>query len=914
MKDGRKAKLKIESRLRYFSFDLNKITELSLEKKTIFSTIILAIGLFLFNANPAIAQQRVTNFTTRNIPATPTDVNTTVADPCDGYPGCTSDGINTNDPAVTLQFGRGNDIEVVNITAGGKIYEFTLLVDRIFLRRKNNPNVTGQRQVLFYQTLGNSDTEIAPPQVLTQEEGLLNEILNRGSDNFFSNTGNLTGANNFNNIERADFVISAGITINNINQLNDIGFLISERGGNDSFKIAAITAIDAVGNPTSFGPVIAISPDPVTNAPWGQTGPSIRTIVTRQEETETTARPSTIVNNQTISGIFFSLADLGANVGDTVFGYALFANDLPNNVTSNDLLNINSNIIYPNNTNQGPQQGGLDLIAGGGIFINQGTTLPAQISGRILQNGLGIGNITVELLDNNGNVVASTISLADGNYTFNANNLVNGNYSVRVFDPPLGQIQNLDPDGTLDSETVINFIGNSITNLDFGYDNPPAPPNIACSVALSRFDWGAGVTEQNYDPPGLVNTDLSLENAIVRVNDASNGVNLVGIPNGGIIDTPDDAARFTGASLGISAGGIGEESLVISVDPPVLNNANDTSPVTFQYRFTNGQKSDVRFAIIDLDTRAIDIATSVDGRIDRVTVVGFAGTTRVNPILIPANSTQATYSISGNIATATPVGVNSGSGNAQNFGTLNVYFPQPIDRFEITYEEVVGIYYGTATDNGTPRNPGRRAIAIGDIQLCGTQLPQLLLVKRITAINGNNNITSNGQNLSQYNDDPGDPNDNSTLNWPTPLNTYLRGAFNIAQIQPGDEIEYTLYFLSSGGQIARNVRICDLIPEATTFLEDGFGIDRGIALFNSTVFPLPNPPIATNLTNNPGDDRGQLFIAGSASIPAFCTGDTANNTSIAGAVVVNLNDLPSANAAGNPPNSYGFIRFKVRVK
>ena len=53
-------------------------------------------------------------------------------------------------------------------------------------------------------------------------------------------------------------------------------------------------------------------------------------------------------------------------------------------------------------------------------------------------------------------------------------------------------------------------------------------------------------------------------------------------------------------------------------------------------------------------------------------------------------------------------------------------------------------------------------IAIGT-----TAPPELLLVKRITAINGQNNLTNNAQDLTKFNNDPADSNDDNP-NWPLP--------------------------------------------------------------------------------------------------------------------------------------------------
>lgn len=188
--------------------------------------------------------------------------------------------------------------------------------------------------------------------------------------------------------------------------------------------------------------------------------------------------------------------------------------------------------------------------------------------------------------------------------------------------------------------------------------------------------------------------------------------------------------------------------------------------------------------------------------------------------------------------------------------------------------------------------------------------PNLLLVKRITAING--------VNLTNFVDDPNSTNDNASK-WPTPANTYLRGAIN-SNAKPGDDVEYTIYFLSNGGNHATNVKICDLVPANTTFVPTAFngltptegGLpegDRGIALaLNSTNLPA-NPTVY--ITNTSDTDRGQFFPPGT-SLPVGCSESNSNGTIVVN-VVTTPNSLPPATAPGTPSHSYGFIRFRVRV-
>src|SRR6185295_12003835 len=83
----------------------------------------------------------------------------------------------------------------------------------------------------------------------------------------------------------------------------------------------------------------------------------------------------------------------------------------------------------------------------------------------------GINGVTVELLDNGGNVLASQVTAGDGNYTFS--NLNAGNYSVRVVAAtlPAGLAQTFDLDGTGTANIAAFSLaaGQNRTDVDFGY-------------------------------------------------------------------------------------------------------------------------------------------------------------------------------------------------------------------------------------------------------------------------------------------------------------------------------------------------------------------------------------------------------------------------------------------------------------
>lgn len=187
---------------------------------------------------------------------------------------------------------------------------------------------------------------------------------------------------------------------------------------------------------------------------------------------------------------------------------------------------------------------------------------------------------------------------------------------------------------------------------------------------------------------------------------------------------------------------------------------------------------------------------------------------------------------------------------------------------------------------------------------------RLRLVKRITRIN---TIDTAG-----FVDGPGD--DDNASYWPTPSNTYLRGKIDGGLVKPGDEVEYTIYFLSDGGTDATNLIICDLVPRYITFVADTFATGKGIALASSST-SLPTAVTAT-FTNTADTDNGQ-FYAPATQPPAACkappsfTSPAATTDNVSGAVFVNVvtspTTLPKATAAGSPSNSYGFIRFHAKV-
>jgi uncharacterized repeat protein (TIGR01451 family) len=175
---------------------------------------------------------------------------------------------------------------------------------------------------------------------------------------------------------------------------------------------------------------------------------------------------------------------------------------------------------------------------------------------------------------------------------------------------------------------------------------------------------------------------------------------------------------------------------------------------------------------------------------------------------------------------------------------------------------------------------------------------RLRLVKRITGVTRNGLPLSGISNLDTFVDDPNDPNDDQS-NWTQLLPVGLPRVESATPLQSGDQVEYTVYFLSDGTAPVNNARVCDPIPASTAFVSDSFGAGAGILLNQAGV--------QTPQTNQEDGDRGRFFspLAPLDAVTPPCPQSVAPN----GATLVNLGDVPNT-----APNNVGFVRFRVRIE
>jgi Secretion system C-terminal sorting domain len=279
---------------------------------------------------------------------------------------------------------NNNVVLVDGFTAGGLPYTYaSFLTGNVKLRRVNNANISGNFTLIWAETVTSGTTfNMLPDYQGDMEPFFNNRVYNKGTDNFFDNT-----SGNSNNVERLDWIVPAGFSTAAPAKL---GFAIFERGAaaaHDPFCIAAITSLDAMGNPATYGAIVRVAA-----AGYGDPGPAVSYRILKAAQPGNLADAGT--GNQTRGGVVVSLQNLGIAASTTIYGYSLFANDLPVVATPADLVNFNNATFFPTNTGS---PGGIDLIAVTGLYIET-ALLPVKFTAfaAAVRNGLVQLNWEVE--------------------------------------------------------------------------------------------------------------------------------------------------------------------------------------------------------------------------------------------------------------------------------------------------------------------------------------------------------------------------------------------------------------------------------------------------------------------------------------------------------------------------------------
>jgi trimeric autotransporter adhesin len=198
------------------------------------------------------------------------------------------------------------------------------------------------------------------------------------------------------------------------------------------------------------------------------------------------------------------------------------------------------------------------------------------------------------------------------------------------------------------------------------------------------------------------------------------------------------------------------------------------------------------------------------------------------------------------------------------------------------------------------------------------------ILKRITGIKsaGGSYGTTNPNNTAISLNTP----DNTNPSFPT---NYVTGLINAGIVKPGDEIEYTIYYVNNGENAAK-LKVCDLLSPNLVFNPNGF--DTGTNTARGIQLQLgQNTPVLLTSANDSTVDRAYYASGAPGTTISGCNlggnTTTTTTTNASGTVVIDINSasdsdtsapilltIPGTVGSTIPNDSYGLVKFRAKVK
>ncbi len=484
---------------------------------------------------------------------------------------------NYTDPGGnSIRFSAGDDniLIVDSITVGGNQLVGSTRADKVLTHRVESNNctqnpgcningsgITGEKLFFQYPYQGSPlNHDLKPPRFYDISDVFLSNSISVAVDNAMSNVDN--------NIERLDMIFSKGIlSPATLGERREKGFMVSERWGNNPHQIAAITSIDASGNPTSFYKLskgninnYGNSKFTITHSDGSVTGPDVYSPPSHRYENQDAPVPGGIAGSKTnplngdpeyflstiqpVRSTFHSFEQLGVPANVRIYGVSIFGIDVDDSM---DLVGLSD---IPLDTDHIIKDSADIFGSIGTLFVPSGNATVGIAKEVTAQREIDVGIYEVDLqfvVENfDSTLDAENIQVTDGlskAFAGAASIEVIGTPSIGAFTPP-----------------AIPYDGVTNLNLLSGFD-AIAPGTTEIIRLTLRVDIGVStgiylntaLVTTSIDPGGEINsTDLSDEGSDPDPDGD-------GFPNGPGEDDP------TAILLGPEAG-------MISVDKSVAKN------------------------------------------------------------------------------------------------------------------------------------------------------------------------------------------------------------------------------------------------------------------------------------------------------------------------------------------------------
>lgn len=297
---------------------------------TALKLIVQALVLSVFSQNLAYARGEIYVINSETIEGTPSSYTAK----------------NKYGQLKTYEWGLGNNLKITGFEYSDETFEYKNIADRVVIRRVDNDYSSGTSCSLFAQRIGSSKEKHAADY---PDDGagtnncdmaviMGGRTINIGALDVFANGPNPAHPNNsgsYKNIERVDFIFTAGIkTPNDTNDLSQAGHVVTEKSGNNPVKIAAILSLDPNGEPASYGPLVRVHPNETIHSDstvirYGKT--NVRTTNNfLSNSLNGSAGGAGWIGRATenLGMAFVSLEDLGVAASATYYGFSYFGDDM----------------------------------------------------------------------------------------------------------------------------------------------------------------------------------------------------------------------------------------------------------------------------------------------------------------------------------------------------------------------------------------------------------------------------------------------------------------------------------------------------------------------------------------------------------------------------------------------------------
>lgn len=270
-------------------------------------------------------------------------------------PSDASNDIQANS-SYTIHNGVGNNLFVNSYEVSGTIYDNFLEPDTLAIRRTDGSRFINIWYTLITDPNGVFTLKLDPDAVTDADEIYKLRSVNAGYDNILVNEDDQAAGSIQAQTERVDIIWYNGIVTC---APENAVFPVVERGGNDEIKVAAITSLDANGDPNGYSDMVLIE-----DSDWPQVGQSFNNYLVFRRQT-VGQDPLPLLNigtfvgqtGQTVQGVAVSFTELGIAANQVVYGYSIFASDVDD--VSHDLTDIST---FPTTTTAA--NSGIDLVAG----------------------------------------------------------------------------------------------------------------------------------------------------------------------------------------------------------------------------------------------------------------------------------------------------------------------------------------------------------------------------------------------------------------------------------------------------------------------------------------------------------------------------------------------------------------------